>query len=345
MTTQAKAHQADQLPCREAEIEAFAAASGWGDAALEMLPGDASFRRYIRLRRGGETTMLMDAPPARENVRPYALIASLLGEAGYSAPRILARDAERGFVLLEDLGDALFTRVLNAGGENAEPLYAAAIDLLAEWHTTPLLQRGAAELPAYDTALLLQEASFFSDWFLPAVLGAEKAKGLRDEYLALWRGILGKAPLAESHFVHRDYHVDNLIWLPEREGHARIGLLDFQDGVRGDPAYDVVSLLEDARRDVPPELAAKMRARYLAAVKTEADMFDTAAAVLAAQRSSKIIGIFMRLNLRDGKPVYLKHIPRVWGYLMRDVEHPLLRGLGGWLDRHVPPELRGVPAR
>lgn len=338
----------DARESREQAMQAFLAREGYADAAISPLKGDASFRRYLRLHKNGASNMLMDAPPAREAVGPYLNVARWLQAKGYSAPRILNVSEAEGFLITEDLGDDLFTRVLAgnspfSGSIGEENLYAAAVDILSRWHAQREMQADAANitLNAYDNALLMQEVSLFSDWYLRQAAG-ENMEGWREEYLRLWQDILEQTPLQRRVFVHRDYHADNLMWLPQREGHARVGLLDFQDAVWGDPAYDLMSLLEDARRDVAGELRTRMFERYVQASGEDPEAFAMRAAVLAAQRNSKIIGIFVRLLARDGKPHYLKFLPRVWGYLEQDVEHPVLAPLKEWLDARIPREWRGA---
>jgi len=317
-------------------MAAFLDACGWGNVAAVPLAGDASFRRYYRLRRSGSSTVLMDAPPPQEDVSPYVIAAALLRDLGFSAPEVVAEHRAEGFLLLEDFGDDTYTRLLERGTD--EPaLYALAVDSLVA------LQRAAGtrrtpELPAYDIERLLAEAALLVDWYRPL------SGVLRDEYLALWRAVLPDAVMSPPTLVLRDYHVDNLILLPDRPGVRRCGLLDFQDAVRGPPSYDLVSLLEDARRDVPAPLRQAMTERYLAAFPTlDRRAFLRSAAILAAQRNCKIIGIFTRLWQRDGKRQYLAHIPRVWRLLEDDLRHPALAPIAHWLDRHLPPESRCRP--
>lgn len=331
-------------PARLEQIRDFLAGTRFKDAELRPLPGDASFRRYIRLRKNGESAMLMDAPPEKEDVGPYIAVAEFLCRHGYSAPVIHARHEKGGLLLLEDLGDDSFTLVLKNQGGMEETLYGAAIDVLAEWHDTA---RGFSKpdqlvLPAYNETLLMQEACLFTDWYLPQVVGKDKAKLLRPEYIALWKNIIAQAGLATDLWVHRDYHADNLMWLPSRSGTQRVGLLDFQDGVYGDAAYDMVSLLEDARRDVPPPLADAMLDRYIAAAGVDRSAFLMSYAVLGAQRNCKIIGIFSRLAARDNKFHYLNYLPRVWRHLEHDLKHPALTELKQWIDRHIAGDMRGV---
>lgn len=328
---------------RAASIERFLTDAGWGDAERRVLADDASFRRYDRLTRGIERAVLMDAPPPMEDIRPFARVAGLLHDMGLSAPRILARDDTAGFLLLEDLGDDTYTQVLADDGDEAA-LYELALDALVALHRR-FPDIGADHgIPPYDDAALLAEAGLLCDWYMPAVLGRETDASLRAEYDTLWRAAFVEARRVPSTLVLRDYHVDNLIWLPDRKDVAACGLLDFQDALIGPAAYDLVSLLEDARRDVPAALAERLMMRYLDAFP-DLDRADLAAscAILGAQRSAKILGIFTRLDRRDGKPVYLKHIPRVWRWLEGDLRHPALAGLSGWFDRAIPAEFRVTP--
>lgn len=330
---------------RQAALAAFLAGRGWGAEAAVPFAADASFRSYYRVRRGRRRAVVMDAPPPQENVAAFAEIAALLRKLGLSAPKILDEDRRQGFLLLEDFGDETYNRLL-ASGTDEFALYALAIDALVA------LQRAVAtreppDLPVYDEALLLGEAALFVDWYWPEVVGWPIDVGLREEYLELWRPILARASLGfEPTLVLRDFHIDNLIYLRRRTGVRRCGLLDFQDAVCGPPGYDLVSLVEDARRDVSEELAQGMMARYLAAFPGfDGRAFLRSAAVFAAQRNCKILGIFTRLWRRDGKPGYLGHIPRIWRLLERDLCSPDLASMRSWLDRHLPPALRCVPAR
>lgn len=325
---------------RDADIVAFLATFGWGDAARTRLPGDASFRRYERLNGPRGAAMLMDAPPPQEDVRPFITIARHLTSLGYSAPRILAENTDLGLLLLEDFGDDTFTRLLAKGADELS-LYELATDLLIDLHRNSRAADVAA--PPYDEARLLTEASLLIDWFLPA-MGAPVAPEIRDEYLQLWRAAFVELAGPPT-LVLRDYHVDNLMRLPGRVGVASCGLLDFQDAVLGHKAYDLVSLLQDARRDIAPPLAHAMYTRYVTAFKgIDWQSFDRAYNVLGAQRNAKIIGIFTRLMVRDGKPHYLAHIPRVWRLLEADIAHPALRGIRTWFDRHVPEAIRKAPS-
>lgn len=328
---------------------AFLARAGWAGAERRLLAGDASNRRYDRLthpRHG--PAVLMDADPAKgEDVRPFAALAQLLCDQGFSAPAVFAADAEAGFLLLEDLGDALFSRVAAARPRDEPDRYAAAIDALLALHDqsppilAPALRGGASvpdyPIPPYDAEALRREAALATDWWLPGAAGAMAPPDQRDAFLDLIDAACATIAADRSALVLRDFHADNLIWLPGRAGVARVGLLDFQDALIGHPAYDLASLLEDARRDVSPDLAAAMLDRYLRAHPAlDRDQFMADYAVLAAQRNLKIIGIFARLSMRDGKHGYLDLIPRVWGHLQRDLGHPSLSALKDWSDAHLP---------
>ncbi len=328
------------MSARETAIADFVARAGWAAAERRPLAGDASFRKYQRLRGAQGRAVLMDAPPPMENVGPFLAIARHLHELGYSAPRIIAEDRAAGLLLIEDFGDATFTRLLATGADEAG-LYALAVDLLVDLHRHP--RAAAIDLPAYDESRLLAEAALLTDWYLPAI-GAEVTSAAREDYLARWRAAFETFADAPPTLVLRDYHVDNLMRLADRMGVAACGLLDFQDAVLGPAAYDLVSLLEDARRDVSPRVAAAMLERYLAAFPDlDRERFAAAYAVLGAQRNAKIIGIFTRLMVRDKKPHYLAHIPRVWRLLEGDLAHPALAELRDWFERHVPPPRRIVP--
>ncbi len=330
---------------REDRIVAFLAANGWGSARRLPLAGDASFRRYERLHGGPRPALLMDAPPPREDVRPFVRVARHLSGLGFSAPEIYAEDSEAGLLVIEDFGDDTFTRVLGAGGDEAA-LYDLAVDVLVELHRLPKETVVPGWLPPYDDARLLDEAVLLVDWYLAEVTGEAGSTDLREEFLGLWREILPITREIPETLVLRDYHVDNLVRLPGRQGIAACGLLDFQDAVAGPAAYDVISLVEDARRELGDGIKARALERYYQSIPgLDADAFEAAGAVLAAGRNAKIIGIFTRLWKRDGKPVYLSHIPRVWRLLEQDLRHPALARVKRWFDRNVPAERRVQPGR
>lgn len=312
------------------------------EATLHPLAGDASFRRYVRVRTADRSAMLMDAPPDKEDVRPYIAVAEYFHSLGYSFPGILAMNPEQGLILLEDFGDDSFTRLLAAPAYDATrecELYEAAVDMLAQWYA---LDVAPLSLATYDQALMMREVSLFTQWFLPQLMDTDTCALHSEEFTQIWRALLEQVPLEMSRWVHRDYHADNLLWLPQRIDTKRVGVLDFQDGVCGDAAYDMVSLLEDARRDVPPALAQAMCARFVERTGCNSEQFYRAYALLGAQRNCKIIGIFARLAARDGKPHYLNYLPRVWRHLLHDVSHPILAPLQVWLDHNIPSSARGA---
>ncbi|TAN50161.1 MAG: aminoglycoside phosphotransferase [Rhodospirillales bacterium] len=326
---------------RQQALETFLAGTDWARATRHPLPGDASFRHYIRLQKNGQSAMLMDAPPPQEDVRPFLSVARHLVDLGLSAPRILAEDARLGFLLLEDLGDATFTKRL-ARGAVEQDLYALAADVLIALHRHP--DAAKIDVPPYDDARLMTEARLLTDWYMPEMLGRMTGQATLDSYRDLWLPLFAQARCVPETLVLRDFHVDNLMEIEGREGVAACGLLDFQDAVLGPVTYDLVSLVEDARRDLAPGLAAAVRARYLAAFpELDRVAFDASMAILGAQRHCKVIGIFTRLYKRDGKPVYLSHIPRLWRLVDRACQHPALAGLKDWLDRHIPEDKRQVP--
>ena len=317
-------------------MAAFVDTTMWRGIPAVPLAGDASFRRYYRLAGNGGSAVLMDAPPPQEDIGPFVAVAGLLRELGLSAPEVLAQDRAEGFLLLEDFGDDTYTRLL-ARGADEPALYRLAVDTLVALQRAAG-SRGTPELAPYDIERLLGEAALLVDWYRPL------AGELHEEYLALWRALLPDAMVAPPTLVLRDYHIDNLMLLPNRSGVRSCGLLDFQDAVTGQPSYDLVSLLEDARRDIPGPLRQAMTERYLAAFPGfDRQAFLRSAAILSAQRNCKILGIFTRLWKRDGKRQYLVLIPRVWRLLEADLRHPALTQIARWLDRHLPSETRCRP--
>ncbi len=311
---------------RRAVRRGFLAAAGWGTAAAAPLAGDASARSYLRLTASdGRTAVLMDADPATgEAVAPFLRIARHLAALGFSAPEILAADPAAGFVLLEDLGDALLARLAEKDPAAAAHLYAAAADLLAALHAHP----APADLPAYAGAVLGEQAALVLEAYAPA-------PAARDDLAATVTEVCDRLAGGAAVLMLRDFHAENLFWLPARPGVARIGLIDFQDAMAGHPAYDLISLLQDARRDVPPGLAATVAARYCVSTGTEPAGFAAACAALGALRQLRILGVFARLA-RAGKPRYLAHMPRVWRHLQTNLAHPELGGLRVLVDRLVP---------
>ncbi len=309
---------------------AFLDTHGWRDADVSAVAGDASFRRYFRATMPGRSAILMDAPPPHEDPRPFVAVAEWLVERGFAAPAILAIDLNQGLVLIEDFGDVRLRETADEGPDDEVALYEPAVDLLIALRSHP-----AAPVAPYDRAVLTREADLFIDWYCPAV----GIRPDRDGWNAAWDAVFDHAIAAEPVTVLRDYHAENLMLVgPERS----LGLLDFQDALAGHPAYDLVSLLQDARRDVDTKLEAAMLVRYQVATGAGAD-FLNAYHVLGAQRNAKILGIFTRLWKRDGKSRYPALCPRVWAYLERDLAQPVLAPVARWFDANVPPALRGDP--
>ncbi|WP_298668053.1 phosphotransferase [uncultured Sphingomonas sp.] len=317
----------DMIP--PAGAGAFLAAHGWAGAAIAPLAGDASFRRYFRVTDGARRSVLMDAPPPHEDPRPFIAIARWLIERGFAAPAIHAADEAAGLVLIEDFGDDRMREAIESDPDAAMRLYAAAIDLLIELRGHDAM----AGLRPYDFAELQREAALLVEWYCPAIGLDVDVAG----YQAAWNAVLARAIPERPVTVLRDYHVENLMLIP-----AGLGLLDFQDALAGHAAYDLVSLLQDARRDVDPAIEEAMLARYRAQTG-EGEAFLDAYHVLGAQRNAKIVGIFTRLWKRDGKPRYPGLCPRVWAYLERDLTYPALAPVAAWFDANIPPELRGDP--
>ena len=318
-----------------AGVEAFLTTCGWGEARIEPLAGDASFRRYFRVIGEGRNAVLMDAPPPHEDPRPFIAVAEWLTSVGLTAPEIIARDLDLGLLLLGDLGNERLRETLDHDPGREEELYHLATDLLVQLHGHPPMPG----LPPHGLEQWLDELMLFPDWYASA-LGFEVD---RDSYRAAWTELL--VPIAADGLgpvtVLRDYHAENVMLVAGREGVAHLGLLDFQDALAGHPAYDLASVLEDARRDVPPELERAMIDRYRASTGGGA-AFEQAYWALAAQRNTRILGVFVRLWKRDGKPHYRAFQPRMWGLLERDLVAPGLEPVRAWFDANVPLAKRGA---
>jgi N-acetylmuramate 1-kinase len=336
--------------------------AGFGAATRTRIAGDASSRSYERLDLGGKPFILMnaprrpDGPPVKdglpysaiahlaEDVVPFIAMANGLRERGFSAPKVLAADRDAGFLVLEDLGNELVV-----AGDPPLPLaerYERAIDVLVDLHrhdlpgTLPAPPQGSYRIPVYDLRAFLIEVELLFDWYLPRC-GVATTAAARAEFLGLWQDALAPALAARKTWVLRDFHSPNLLWLAGRSGPAQVGLLDFQDAVMGPEAFDVASLAQDARVDVAEDLEIALAARYVEGRRAHDPSFDAAAfaqlyATLAAQRNTKILGIFARLDRRDGKPRYLRHLPRIHAYVHRALRHPALAALRAWYEAHVP---------
>ncbi|WP_114951722.1 aminoglycoside phosphotransferase family protein [Sphingosinicella terrae] len=313
----------------------FLAEHGWAGAEIRPLAGDASFRRYFRVHAGdGRTAVLMDAPPEHEDVGPFLRVAGHLLDRGFSPPRPLAVDRGIGLLLLEDFGDDRVTPLLQRKPERELAIYETAVDMLARL----AMQPAPTDLGPYDEAAMEREVGLFTEFYCPALDIDAEAGGFLANWGRIWTGIIEEVA-NDPVLVLRDYHADNLMVLPDR---AELGLLDFQDALAGHRAYDLVSLLQDARREVPAELEAAMFDRFVAAAGiADPVRFRAEYEILGAQRNTKILGIFTRLWKRDGKPHYLPLLPRVWGYLERNLVHPALAPVAAWFDANVPPDKRG----
>jgi aminoglycoside/choline kinase family phosphotransferase len=325
---------------RGARIASFLAGAGYSAATVEPLAQDASFRRYLRLR-ADTSAVLMDAPPP-EDVRPFLRIAAHLRGLGLSVPSIIAADETGGLVLEEDLGDDLLSVLLDQRRVSAEVLLDAAVDALV------VMQRAAAPvgLPLWDTTAMAQAAlGTLFDWWWPTRFGAPAPDDARRDVALALDATLAPVAAGPRGFVHRDFFAGNLLWLPNRRGPARIGILDFQSAAVGHPAYDLVSLVQDARRDIPPALQNRAIQRYLAArPEIEPTEFHAAFAACAAQRHLRVACQWVRLAQRDGRPQYLVHGPRTWRLLNQALRHPAVAPLAAALNRWLPAAQRGNPA-
>jgi N-acetylmuramate 1-kinase len=344
-------------------LRQFLDGAGYAEAKRRRMAGDASIRSYARLVRDDGVFILMnsprrpDGPPIydgksysaavhlAEDVKPFVAIAGGLRERGYSAPAIHQADLEAGFLIIEDFGSTGFVE-----GDPPAPIaerYEAATDVLAALHREalpeilPLAPQQSYTIPVFDTDALLVEVGLMPEWYLPD-RGIELTDNLRSEFVAIWRDLLRKPASAPKTWVLRDFHSPNLIWLGERPGIARVGIIDFQDAVLGPAAYDLASLLQDARIDVPEQLELALLTRYIKARRAADESFDPAGfaelyAIMSAQRNTRLLGTFARLNRRDGKPQYLRHQPRIWTYLSRSLVHPALARAREWYAVNVPP--------
>jgi len=351
------------IVARLRNLRTFLTEAGFADARRRRMAGDASIRSYARLIRDDGVFILMNMPkrpdgPAiyggksysaavhlAEDVKPFVAIANGLRSHGFSAPAIHHADLEAGFLVTEDLGTEAFV-----AGDPPAPIadrYEAATDMLAELHrqSLPETLKLAPDvdylIPVFNIDAWLVEIALMLEWYLPH-RGAPVTDALRNEFIAMWRELLQKPAAAARTWVLRDFHSPNLMWLGDRAGIARVGIIDFQDTVLGPAAYDLVSLLQDARIDVPETLELMLFSRYIKARRAADANFDPAAfaalyAIMSAQRNTRLLGTFARLNRRDGKPQYLRHLPRIWTYLSRSLAHPELAPVQEWYIAHVPP--------
>lgn len=313
--------------------KALIAQTQWAEAGRAPLAGDASNRRYERLTDliSGRSAVLMDAPPDQnEEVAAFVRMATHLRSIGLSAPEIYAEDCQYGFLLLEDLGDDLFARVLTRQPDLERTLYEAATDVLVHLHAAPVLS-----LDSYDPALMTEYAALAFTKYAQGILGTHDTDA-RQRFGSRFADILHRETGGTRVVVQRDYHAENLIWLPDRDGLARVGLLDFQSAMLGHPAYDLMSLLQDVRRSVPAGIEMRMINRYTEATGVDNHDFRTAYSVLGAQRNLRILGGFARLATDYGKPHYVDLIPDVWAHLMRDLEHPALVSIADLVRTSLP---------
>jgi aminoglycoside/choline kinase family phosphotransferase len=314
----------------------FLASCGWAGAEILPLAGDASFRRYFRVVDAGRTAILMDAPPPHEDPRPFIAVAEWLTGRGLNAPEIIARDLDQGLLLLGDFGADRLREALDTSPERERELYELATDLLVQLHR----HQPKDGLRPHGLDQWLEELKLFTEWYCPAVGADVDLAGFE----AAWRAVL--SPVASDGLgpvtVLRDYHAENIMLVEGREGVAQLGLLDFQDAVAGHPAYDLASVLEDARRDVSPAVERAMIDRYVAATGSDAAL-ERAYWALAAQRNTRILGVFTRLWKRDSKPGYRQFQPRMWGLLERDLAQLELEPVRDWFDANIGPEHRREP--
>ncbi|APX13097.1 aminoglycoside phosphotransferase family protein [Tateyamaria omphalii] len=319
------------MPDRAELKDRFLNGTGWAEAPRILVAGDASNRKYERLSLNGQTRILMDAPPEKgEDVRPFVDVTQLLRGAGLSAPEIFAQDASNGFLLIEDLGDDLFARLINATPSLETPLYETATDVLLHLH-----RAATPDLPRYDAKAMTDVACLAFDWYQRGATGAVDTAA-RGSFAAAMKDALAPLDATTPVLVQRDYHAENLIWLPNRSDVQRVGLLDYQDAMLGHPAYDLVSVLQDARRDVSTDAQRAMVGRYIAGSGIDADVFNHAYALLGLQRNLRILGVFARLSLAYGKPHYVDLIPRVWGHIEANLTHPSASHVGHLVQRHLP---------
>ncbi len=343
MAVQKQVMPQETTDLRRMRREAFLESLGWRHVTPQPMQADASFRRYYRLQGADRPLLLMEDPPDRPPVpplvmvEPFTRIAGHLRELGLRAPEVHFKDMPNGLLVIDDFGDDTYTRLFDKGAD-PKPLYELAVDVLVHLHKHP--QRGAIELPKYDDKHLVDEAMLLLDWYYPALSGKKPTEEMKQSFAAVWKDLFKKFPQDQETLVLRDYHVDNLMLLPDAEGLQSCGLLDFQDAVIGQFSYDLMSLLEDARRDVPQGLQLHLYSRYMKGMGAGGDQgldlpaFNYSYRVLAAQRHAKVLGIFVRLSVRDGKDRYLTFVPHVHKLFINSLDSPVLEPLRHWFEKH-----------
>lgn len=350
------------------QMRAFLAGTPFEKAAWVYCQGDASTRSYIRLLAGDETALFMNAPPQPDGPvirdgKPYSQIAHLaedmtsfvaisntLGKAGFSLPEIMQADIEKGLLLISDFGEEQYYHLITEKNANIKSLYEPAIDTLVALRRrapAPMLVEGAPyHLPKLDGESMMIEVELLADWYWPYVKQMPIEKDALQAYIKIWQALFEKVEASDhSHWILRDFHSPNIMALAGKKGISAVGIIDFQDALQGNAAYDVASLCQDARLTIPHELAEHLLARYINGAKADDPAFDeaefrTAYAILCAQRACKLLGIFIRLKVRDNKAQYLAHLPRIWSYLEQSLPHPVLAPLNTWFETHFPPPLR-----
>lgn len=311
---------------------AFLKNAGWQDADIKFLSGDASPRKYERLNRNGDSAILMmDPDPA--NLQKFLKVTNLLLEMGYSVPKPLSEDPGHEFLLLEDFGDGLFARLLEQDLSQEESLYSLAVDFLSDLR----LQETPTSLPFFSSSYVLDQNAVFLDWFVPRVTGAPISDKARFFFQQIWRHLLKQLEDEAEVMLLRDFHAENLVYLPDREGLTSVGILDYQDAMTGPAAYDLVSLLQDARRHVTPSISNKMVDRYISNTGVEEQAFRRSFSILGAHRALRILGIFIRLSEQENKHRYLEFVPRMIGHLYTNLEHSELVPLKHWIKVTLGP--------
>lgn len=312
---------------REKHLQAFLDRHHLGSCKRMALAGDASSRRYERLQAERTSYILMDAPPP-EAVDPFVSVAEILKERGYSPPEVIDADRSSGFLLLEDLGDGLLAKLIAAGAQEA-PLYSLAVDFLIDLTRQP----APDSLPRFSGDYIGSQNEMFLDWYIPDQINGLLSGPDTTLFNEIWEELIPLIYISPDILLLRDFHAENLLYLRDREGLKALGLLDFQDAMQGPPAYDLVSLLQDARRDVSPSLEQSMLQRYLDEIQIEKGQFARSYAILGAHRAMRILGIFVRLAKEKGKPSYLEMVPRVKSHLQRNLAHPDLARLRSWMEK------------